>query len=225
MHNFLNQIRRFTKNQQYFGRGEWTAEQVAVEIEQGLALLNSIQQPIVSIFGSHMATENMADYQNCYKLSYELSRRGYAILTGGGGGIMHAANKAAHDNNGTSVGLWAALIKQEEVKEEIYTHKHNLNFVMVRRFLLSIKSQAMIFYPGGYGTLNELFEYITLMETDIIDHTPVVCMGTDYWNGLKNWLYVADRKRDYLLDEQKDFDLLTIADDMNAVLGILPAIK
>ncbi|MBI1272498.1 MAG: TIGR00730 family Rossman fold protein [Alphaproteobacteria bacterium] len=220
-----DKIKAFLRNQQYFGNRDWTAGQVATEIESGLALLGGVTQPIISFFGSHSALPESADYKSCHALAAKVAARGCAVLTGGGTGIMHAANKGAFDAGGISLGLWASLLEQEKVEDRIYSHKLDLSFIFVRRFLLAIKSRALVFYPGGYGTLSELFEYITLIQTNITDRVPVVCVGSDYWNGLRNWLFIADHKRAHLLNEEKDLDLLTITDNPDDVLALLGGIN
>jgi uncharacterized protein (TIGR00730 family) len=120
----------------------------------------------------------------------------YAILTGGGPGIMQAANTGAMNAKTISIGFKAGLLKREQfVTEDIFTHQLSFKFLFARRFSLAIKSHALIFYPGGYGTLNELFEYVTLIQTGMADPVPVICVNKKYWNGLFKWL------NDYVLKE------------------------
>ena len=126
-----------------------------------------------------------------------LVKRGYAILSGGGPGIMHAANSGAMEAGAPSIGLRAELLEEQEVTDKIFTHKLSFHFLFTRRFIMSIKSEALVFYPGGYGTLNELFDYAVHMQTNIIDTVPIICVNKKYWQGLFDWLKENPLKKDF----------------------------
>ena len=130
----------------------------------GLTLLNKINEPIVTFFGSHKVTPENEFYQQARHTAFELGKRGYAILSGGGPGIMHAANSGAMEAGTPSIGLRAELLEEQEVIDKIFTHKLSFHFLFTRRFVMAIKSEALVFYPGGYGTLNELFDYAVLCK-------------------------------------------------------------
>lgn len=140
-------------NKQYLNT-DWTVETVKEEINKGLNLLNKIDNKMITFFGSHRIQKSNKLYRDCEKLAFELGKRDYAILTGGGPGIMHAANSGATKAKAHSIGLTAELLTGEIVNEKIHTQKSSFKFLFVRRFIMSIKSEALIFYPGGYGTLN-----------------------------------------------------------------------
>ena len=207
------------RNKEYYSNTEWTVDKVRKEIENGLILLNSIDQKIVAFFGSHMVQKNNDYYKHCKNLAYELGQKDYAILTGGGPGIMHAANSGATEAEASSIGLMAELLKGEKVIDNIFTHELSFHFIFVRRFIMAIKSEALIFYPGGFGTLNELFEYATLMQTNIVDAVPIICVNEQYWKGLFNWLEDSPLKNCFLTKE--NMNLLYFADYTDSILNII----
>ena len=144
-------------NKQYLNP-DWTVERARDELKDGITLLNKIDAKVITFFGSHRVAQKSKDYQDCKNLAFKLGKMGYAIVSGGGPGIMHAANSGAMEAKTYSIGMVAELIKEEKVTDPIFTEKLFFKFLFARRFIMSIKSDALIFYPGGYGTLNELFE-------------------------------------------------------------------
>lgn len=209
------------KNKEYYVKTEWTVGKVGTEINQGLALLNKIAQPIVTFFGSHKVQLKSPYYQHCKKVAAELGKRGYAILSGGGPGIMHAANSGATEVGTISIGMKAELLKGEKVTDPIFTHEQSYHFLFVRRFIMAIKSGALIFYPGGYGTLNELFEYAVLMQTGIVDTVPMICVNRKYWNGLLDWLRDHPLREDFFIHDLRDLKLLHVVDEVEEITTII----
>ena len=134
---------------------------------------------------------------------------------------MHAANSGAIKAKTTSIGLSAALLEKEKVTDPIFTEQLSFRFLFARRFIMSIKSEALIFYPGGYGTLNELFEYVVLMQTGIVDTVPIICVNKKYWKGLFEWLKKNPLKKDFLIHDKKDLDLIHFVDDHNKIIKII----
>ena len=212
---------RLHKNKEYYDKTDWTVEKVREEINKGLALLSKIDRKIVTFFGSHKIPVNNEYYKNCKSIAFELGKRNYAILSGGGPGIMHAANSGATEAKAPSIGLKAELLLGEKVTDPIFTNELSFHFLFVRRFIMSIKSEALIFYPGGFGTLNELFEYAVLMETGITDKVPIICVNKKYWGGLFNWLENHPLKKDFLIHDRKDFELLHFADNFDEIIDII----
>ncbi len=209
------------KNREYFANADKTVGKVHDEIENGLALLNKIEKPIITFFGSHRVAPESKYYQDAKRVAYELGKNGYAILSGGGPGIMHAVNSGATEAGAPSVGLRAELLKGERVTDPIFTHDLSFHFLFARRFIMSIKSEALIFYPGGYGTLNELFEYAVLMQTDIVDTVPIICVNKAYWQGLFDWLKGNPLKEDFFINDIRDLKLLHFAEDFSDIIGLL----
>jgi hypothetical protein len=187
------------KNVQYFRDIIKTVDDVDKEIAAGLRVLDGVNRKIVSIFGSHATEKDDKYYKHCEETAYRLGLKKYAILTGGGPGIMQAANAGATRAKTVSIGFKAGLLKKEQfVNEDIFTYQLSFKFLFARRFSLAIKSNALVFYPGGYGTLNELFEYVTLIQTHMADPVPVVCVNKKYWDGLFKWLKSQTMKRGFI---------------------------
>ena len=211
-------MNKLHKNKQYYEDKDWTNEKIRQEIDNGLELLSNVNKKIVTFFGSHMIKKNHEYYKHAENLAFELGKRGYAIVTGGGPGIMQAANSGATRAKTTSIGLRAELLTDEFVKEPILTHDLSFHFLFVRRFIMHIKSEAVIFYPGGYGTLNEIFEHLVLMQTGILDKIPIICVNKKYWRDLFNWLKKNPLKQGFLKYNKKDIELLHFADNFEEII-------
>jgi len=212
---------RLHKNKQYFANVDATVDKVREEINSGLALVNQIDKPIITFFGSHKVSPESTYYQHAQKVAHEFGKDGYAILSGGGPGIMHAVNTGATEVGAPSIGLRADLLKGERVNDPIFTHDYAFHFLFARRFIMSIKSEALIFYPGGYGTLNELFEYAVLMQTGIVDTVPIICVNKKYWNGLFDWLKNNPLKEDFLINDIRDINLLHFAENFEEIKKLI----
>jgi len=212
---------KLKKNKEYYSKTDWTVEKVREEINEGLALLNKTDKEIITFFGSHRVGNNSEYYKHCEKVAFELGKKGYAILSGGGPGIMHAANSGATKAGTTSIGLQAELLKGEKVTDKIFTNEYSFHFLFVRKFIMAIKSEALIFYPGGYGTLNELFEYAVLMQTGIVDKVPIICVNKKYWGGLFEWLKNNPLEKDFFIRDVEDLNLIHFVDNLEEILDIL----
>ncbi len=211
-------------NQKQYDHIIKTAHSTSQDIIDGLKLLRSIHKNMVSFFGSHVTNEKEKDYINCEKTAYLLGKNGYAIISGGGPGIMKASNSGAIRAKTLSIGFKAKFIQREQhVEDKLFTHQYSFNFLFVRRFCLSIESDALVFYPGGYGTLNELFEYITLVETHMADTVPIICVNTKYWKGLFSWLKNNAVKEGFITEKQLDY--IQFADTPEEVLKIIRNFK
>jgi hypothetical protein len=187
------------KNRQYFRDIVKTVSEVDKEIAEGLRILDGVDRKIISIFGSHVPEKKDKYYIQCEKTAYLLGLKKYAILTGGGPGIMKAANEGATRAKTISMGFKAGMLKNEQgVMDNIFTYQESFKFLFARRFCLALKSEALIFYPGGYGTLNELFEYITIIQIHLVDPVPVICVNKKYWEGLFKWLRAQPLKNKYI---------------------------
>lgn len=187
------------RNVQYFRNIVKTVEDVDKEVAEGLRILEGVNRKIISVFGSHATDIKDKYYKHCEETAYRLGLKKYAILTGGGPGIMQAANTGATRAKTISIGFKAGLLKKEQsVTNDIFTHQMSFKFLFARRFSLAIKSNALVFYPGGYGTLNELFEYVTLIQTHMVDPVPVICINKKYWEGLFKWLKTQTLKHGFI---------------------------
>ncbi|HLW15671.1 MAG TPA: TIGR00730 family Rossman fold protein [Flavobacteriaceae bacterium] len=197
----------------------WAIFKIMGEFVKGYEKLNKIG-PCVSVFGSARLQPENKYYQLAEEISKQITDNGYGVITGGGPGIMEAANKGAHDNGGTSVGINISLPFEQE--SNIYIdHDKNINFdyFFVRKVMLVKYSQGFVVMPGGFGTLDELFEAITLIQTLKIDKFPIILVGKEYWGGLLEWI------KSTLITEKmispEDIDLFNVVDSSEEVIKIL----
>jgi len=168
---------------QFISKESWRVFRILSEFVDGIEDLSNIG-PAVTIFGSARTKKN---YNIAMELAEMLSKEGFAIITGAGGGIMEAANRGAYIAGGESIGLNIDL--PTEQKPNKYTTKLlNFRYFFVRKVMFVRFSKAFIAFPGGFGTLDEFFELITLIQTKKIKKFPVILIGKDYWSGLFSWL-------------------------------------
>jgi hypothetical protein len=192
-------------------QNSWHIFKIMSEFVEGFEKMTRIG-PCVSIFGSARTKSENKYYQIAEDIAFKLVQHGYGIITGGGPGIMEAANKGARKGNGKSVGLNIDLPFEQKHNEFIDSDKCiNFDYFFVRKTIFLKYSQGFIAMPGGFGTLDELFEAITLVQTNKIAQFPVVLVGKDYWNGLSQWLKLT------VLEEEKniheaDLELFKIVD-------------
>ncbi len=195
----------------------WRVMRITAEFVEGFGLLAELG-PAVSVFGSARIRPGSADYEKAERIGAGLARAGYAVITGGGPGAMEAANKGAVSANGVSVGLGIEL-PQEMGLNDYVNIGIEFRYFFVRKTMFIKYSQAFVFLPGGFGTLDELFEALTLVQTGKITKFPIVLVGSEYWAGMLAWI------RDSLLAEEKisvsDPDLLYVADDPDEVAEII----
>jgi len=177
--------------------------------------------PCVSIFGSARIKPDNKYYLLAEKIAYKISKAGYGVITGGGPGIMEAGNKGAHNGNGTSVGLNIELPFEQHHNPYIDKDKNlNFDYFFVRKVMFVKYSQGFVVMPGGFGTLDELFEAITLIQTKKIGKFPIILVGTDFWSGLIDWINTV------LIEKEKtvhleDMNLIKIVDTEDEVVKAL----
>lgn len=165
----------------------WRLFRIMSEFVDGFDELASIGRPAVSIFGSARTSPDDPYYKLADKIAYELALAGYAIITGGGQGIMAAANKGAAVAEGVSIGLNISLPFEQEPNPFANVPMH-FKYFFVRKVMFVKYAMAFIGMPGGFGTLDELFESLTLMQTRRIKAFPIVLVGSDFWGGLVDWV-------------------------------------
>lgn len=202
------------------GENSWTMFKVLAEFVDGFERLNQIG-PCVSIYGSARTKPGQKYYDETVELAREMVKEGFGIISGGGPGIMEAANKGAHLEGGTSVGLNIELPFEQGGNQYVDQDKHiNHRYFFVRKVMFVKYSQALIAMPGGFGTLDELFETITLIQTEKITKVPVILYGTPFWGGLKDWIEktVLDTFGNISPD---DMELLPLVDDPASVIKII----
>jgi uncharacterized protein (TIGR00730 family) len=189
----------------------WAIFKIMSEFVEGYERMSKIG-PCVSIFGSARTKPDNKYYQSAVDIADKLAKLGYGVITGGGPGIMEAGNKGAFDAGGKSVGLNIDLPFEQNHNPYIDA-AHNLEFdyFFVRKVIFVKYSQAFVIMPGGLGTLDEMFEALTLIQTKKINKRPVVLFGKSYWTGLIKWI------KEVMLEEEsnispQDLDLFIIAD-------------
>lgn len=189
------------------------------EFRQGISVIQDFT-PSVTFYGSARLAEDHPSYKQARSLAYRISKElGYTILSGGGGGIMEAANRGAHDAGGRSVGLTIRL-PQEQKTNDYVTDEIPFYFFFTRQVAMSYATEVCIFCPGGFGTLDELFEMITLQQTGKIGKIPVILLGTEFWMPFHNLIQKL-LVEEYKTVGQNDLNLYTITDNEDEILKII----
>ncbi|RKR13185.1 hypothetical protein CLV91_1900 [Maribacter vaceletii] len=197
----------------------WALFKIMGEFVNGFEKMSKIG-PCVSIFGSARTKENNEYYQLAVKIAKSIADAGYGVITGGGPGIMEAGNKGANLAGGTSVGLNIDLPFEQHDNPYIDGDKSlDFDYFFVRKVMFVKYSQGFVVMPGGFGTLDELFEAITLIQTNKIEKFPIILVGTKFWTGLMDWI------KNTMLSEgnisPRDLDLIKIVDTEEEVVAII----
>jgi uncharacterized protein (TIGR00730 family) len=202
------------------GENSWTMFKVISEFVEGFESMNAIG-PCVSIFGSARTKPENPYYKLALDIARLLTEEGYGIITGGGPGIMEAGNKGASLYGGTSVGLNIDLPFEQGHNQYIdYNKNLNFRYFFVRKVMFVKYAQAFVALPGGFGTMDELFETLTLVQTNKISKVPIILVGTEYWAGLLDWIKYT------MLEKEKninpiDLELMPVTDDPEEVVRII----
>ncbi len=195
----------------------WRVLRIQAEFVEGFGLLAELG-PAVSIFGSARTGPGSPEYVRTERIAAGLAQAGYSVITGGGPGIMEAANKGALQANGVSVGLGIELPLEQGLNDYVEIGLE-FRYFFVRKMMFVKYSQAFVVLPGGFGTLDELFEAITLVQTSKITKFPIVLVGTAYWSGLLDWI------ENTMVPEGNiafgDMQLLQVVDDPAEVVQII----
>jgi len=202
------------------GENSWTMFKVIAELVEGFETLNKIG-PCVSIFGSARTKPGAKYYELAVTMAERLVAEGFGIITGGGPGIMEAGNKGAYQKGGLSVGLNIDLPFEQSHNPFIDPDKNlNYNYFFVRKVMFVKYAQAFVVMPGGFGTLDELFEVLTLIQTKKISNVPVILVGSDFWGGMREWI-VNTMLEEHGNISAKDLDLIPIVDTPDEVVKII----
>ena len=204
----------------YFNAGDsWRLFRIMAEFVEGFDTLSGIKDPAVSFFGSARTAPEDPYYKLTAKIAAELANQGYTVITGGGPGIMEAANKGAAEAGGNSVGLNINLPFEQEPNN--FTNLPlSFKYFFVRKVMFIKYALAFICMPGGFGTLDEMFEALTLIQTRRIKPFPVILVGTEYWSGLLDWM-----KEKMLAANKVDNDDMMIFNVMDDPTEIVTYIK
>ena len=195
----------------------WRVFRIMAELVEGFEALNNIG-PGVTIFGSARLAPGSPYYNKCLKVAENLAKDGFAVISGGGPGIMEAANKGAQNANGTSVGLNIAL-PMEQAPNSFQDVKVEFRYFFVRKLMFVKYAVGYVIFPGGFGTMDELFEALTLIQTKKIRSFPVVMVGKEYWSGLIDWMKTSVLPAGNISPE--DLDLIHIVDEPEEVCAII----
>jgi uncharacterized protein (TIGR00730 family) len=199
------------------GENAWTMFKVIAEFVDGFESLNRIG-PCISIFGSARTKADSPHYQTAVKIAQKLTDAGFGIITGGGPGIMEAANKGASLQGGVSVGLNIDLPFEQSHNPYIDNDKNlNHRYFFVRKVMFVKYAQGFVVLPGGFGTLDEAFEVLTLIQTKKITPVPVILVGSAFWTGLKEWITNVMLEKESNI-HPNDLDLIPIMDDPEDVV-------
>jgi uncharacterized protein (TIGR00730 family) len=197
----------------------WAIFKIMGEFVSGYEKLSKIG-PCVSIFGSARTRPDHKYYRLAVEVAEKIVEHGYGIITGGGPGIMEAGNKGAHIAGGTSVGLNIELPFEQHDNPYIDTDKSlDFDYFFVRKVMFVKYSQGFVVMPGGFGTLDELFEAMTLIQTHKIESFPIILVGTAFWGGLVDWIKQTLVEAGNISPE--DLDLINVVDSADEVIEIL----
>jgi uncharacterized protein (TIGR00730 family) len=192
----------------------WRVFRIMAEFVDGFDVMGRVG-PAVSIFGSARATPADPNYATAERLAAELTRRNFAVITGGGPGIMEAANKGAFEAGGTSVGLNITLPEEQEANryQNVSVEFH---YFFCRKVMFLKYAVGYVCFPGGFGTMDEFFEAMTLIQTGKTARFPVILVGTDFWNPLVQWMKTYQLEKHGWISPG-DLNLFTVTDDVDWV--------
>lgn len=194
----------------------WRVLRIQAEFVEGFGALSEIG-PAVSVFGSARTVAGSNWWEKAYQIGRMLASHGIGVITGGGPGAMEAANKGAWDAGGTSVGLGIELPHEQAMNQWINIGI-NFRYFFARKTMFVKYSSGFIVMPGGFGTLDELFEAMTLVQTNKIGFFPIVLVGRDYWGGLIDWMRETMEGEETI--SRGDVDLVQVVDDPEEAVGL-----
>jgi len=196
----------------------WRVFRIMAEFVDGFELMAGVPKPRVAIWGSARTKPGSRYYELARTLAQHLAKEGYAVVTGGGPGIMEAANLGASEAGGASVGL-NIILPFEQAPNAYTTHCMEFRYFFCRRVMFVKESSGVVVMPGGFGTLDEFFEILTLKQTGKVDTLPIILLGSAYWTGLLDWM------RTTLLADgaigQGDLSLFNVVDNVDEVMALL----
>jgi len=203
--------------QSFDGMDSWRIFRIMSEFVEGFEVLSKVGKA-VSIFGSARTPPSDPFYEAAQETARLLAKRKFAIITGGGPGIMEAANKGAMDANAESIGLNITL-PQEQEANKYQTISLDFHYFYARKVMFVKYADAFVCFPGGYGTLDEFFEVITLIQTLKVEPFPVVLYGSEYWNGLEKWMRRTLISKKYI--DFEDIDIFRVVDTPKDVVKLV----
>jgi uncharacterized protein (TIGR00730 family) len=192
----------------------WLLFKIMGEFVNGFEQMGMIE-PCVSIFGSARTKPHEPFYQEAVEIAEKIVAQGFGVISGGGPGIMEAANKGAQKGGGTSVGLAIELPFEQQINDYIDEDKKIFfDYFFVRKVMFVKYAQAFVVMPGGFGTLDELFEALTLIQTEKIKKFPIVLYGSDFWSGMLDWIK-STLLHEYKNISPEDINLIKVVDNVD----------
>jgi len=204
-------------NYESFAQETWRVFRIMAEFVEGFDELSKLG-PAVSIFGSARTKPDNPYYILAEHTAAQLVKAGYAIITGGGPGIMEAANKGAYQQGGRSVGL-NIQIPEEQLANKYQNLSLDFRYFFARKMMFTKYAHAFVIFPGGFGTMDEFFESLTLIQTLKMSRFPVILVGTRFWQGLIDWIKHSMLKEGCI--DKEDMDLYILTDDSDEILDII----
>ena len=205
------------------GRGDWVhtdpwrVMRIQAEFVEGFGSLAELG-PAISVFGSARTPRDHPDYAKAVQLGAALAKADFAVITGGGPGEMEAVNRGASEAGGTSVGLGIELPFEQGINDWVDVGI-NFRYFFARKTMFVKYAQGFVGFPGGFGTLDEIFEAVTLVQTKKVTSFPIVLIGSSYWSGLRQWL--QDEVAGRAMISPADLDLMYITDDVDEAVKIM----
>ena len=202
----------------------WRIFKIMAEFIEGFEFISNLKDKSVTVFGATRFLSDNSDYQKAEKLGALLSKEGYTVITGGGPGIMEAANKGAYEAGGESAGINIELPESQE-SNRFVNKSSSFHYFFIRKMMMSFASSVYLFFPGGYGTLDEFFEMVMLLQTKKLSQpVTIVAVGKDYWEPLFRWF------KDELYEKQKaisegDLKLFKLVDTPEEAVEYIKSIK
>ncbi len=200
------------------GKKNQRASRIAGEFDRGLKFVKKYKKS-VTIYGSARFKPNNPHYKDARALGFRLAKQGFAVITGGGPGIMEAGNRGAMEAGGDSIGLNIEL-PREQVINPYVTDSLSFFYFFSRKTTMSFSAEAYIFFPGGFGTLDEFFEIVTLIQTKKLHPIPVILVGSDFWNPLQHFIEQSLLQQHGAID-RKDLKLYRIIDNIDEIITFI----
>ncbi|MBL7799937.1 MAG: TIGR00730 family Rossman fold protein [Chitinophagales bacterium] len=207
-------------NKNHHADSSWRMFKIMAEFADGFDRMEQFG-PCISIFGSARTKADNPYYKLTEKIAEKLAKEGYGVITGGGPGVMEAGNKGAKKGKGKSVGLHIILPHEEGANQYVDHNKiFMFRYFFARKVMFIKYAQAFVYIPGGFGTMDELFEVLTLVQTKKIQPVPIVLIGKSYWSGLLDWIKTTMLEKEHNINPA-DLNLFHVTDDPDEVVKII----